>query len=464
MTTRINVTIGDQRLLQNVKTRAAANQQALDDRQQTRRDESKATKKLEQTTERRNGVPINNVDRRPAAQTRKKPETVGFTGLIFPSARAVQGTQITGSQPWQQYYVSGGSWSTRTKYNSYALSTFTVEPYFEKNTKENNTFTKEFFTGFTPYTKTSSIEGLEWTIRDQISSSIAGGTRVSNPPAFPLNPISLNLLDQQRVITSCTDTHIYYSIFVRVYEISPSVLSAFANNNAYFKRDGSGRIQFSLTSGLSGGYPNLFYTNFYTYTANGFTFLTPAFNFDPYTFTYTDLAIYAKCDIKSKAIQTRYVTLSDLADADPVFSSSASNGSTAGAYYYFYSSLDSTDPHYALFQAHLSQYSPTSVAKTRAYLYNPSLWPSTFNYNKTTGTAYIIADPASGYTGSLRSLLTYKFPANTAYTNLLPFFGGTTSFTRSYLESLEFTFVEEYDISTGGSIYSTAFPFSIPNG
>ena len=32
MTTQINLTIGDQRLLEQLKTRSAANQQALDDR------------------------------------------------------------------------------------------------------------------------------------------------------------------------------------------------------------------------------------------------------------------------------------------------------------------------------------------------------------------------------------------------------------------------------------------------
>ena len=465
MATKINLTIGDQRLLQEVKTRAAANQQALDSRQENANTEAEAAFALEQTVERRNAVPQIGVKRLPAAQSqKKKKQTTGFTGLIFPSPRAITGTNVSSSQSWQQSYVAAGAWSTRTQFNSYSLSTFTVQPYFEKNIKTNNSFTREVFTGFNAYTRELSIEGLDWTVRDQISSRIAGGTKVSSPPPFPENAALLNLIDEQKVVTSCTDTHVYYSIYFRVYNISTSVLTAYNTSNSYFERDSSGRIQFALRSGLTGGFPRLFYTNFTTYTSGLFNFLTPSINFSAITFTYNDIGIYAKCNINTKTVETRYVDLSGAADADPVFSSSQGQSSTGGAYYYFYANLNSDDPHYVLFQQHLSSYSPESFAKRNAYLYNASQWPSSFNYSKTTGTAYVIADPPPGYTGSLRSLLTYQFPTNTSYTTLRGFLGGGTVFTRSYLESLGFTYIEDYNITAGNTLYSAVFPFTASNG
>jgi hypothetical protein len=464
MSSKINITIGDQRLLQEAKTRGAANQQALDSRQQNAKTAADAAKAAEpEQPPRRNGIPEPKVDRRPAAQTKKK-ETTGFIGLSLPSPRVIDGTRVTESKSWQQYYVSAGTWATRTKFNGYSLSTITVQPYLEKKTKNQNTFTVQSFSGFTSYTRTSSIESLEWTVRDQISSSIAGGTRISNPPPFTQNPALLNLIRQQKVVTSCTDTHVYYSIFIRVYEPSSAILTAYSTNNSYFSRDDSGRIQFYLNSGLTGGNP--FYLNFFTFSAGAFIFLLPflALSGQRNTFNYFDLAIYAKCSIKEKTIQTRYLTISELAEADPVFSPYAKEGRLDGAYYYFYANLDSDDPHYTLFQNHLNNYSSPSNAKRNGYLYNPSRWPSSLSFNKKTGKALIIANAPAGYTGSRRSLLTRNFAPNTSYGSILGTLGGATTFITPYLEARDFTFVEDYNISTGNSLYDFVFPFLLSNG
>jgi hypothetical protein len=73
MSTKINVIVGDQRLLQDNKTRAAANQQALDSRTQQQQLEQQATNAVEEgaADEVRSGAPTLVTVRRPAAQRRK---------------------------------------------------------------------------------------------------------------------------------------------------------------------------------------------------------------------------------------------------------------------------------------------------------------------------------------------------------------------------------------------------------
>jgi len=74
MSTRIDLSFTDERLLRDSKRRTAANQQALDDRTQTAKDQQAAEQAAEQATpeERPSGVPDLRLERRPSAQRRKK--------------------------------------------------------------------------------------------------------------------------------------------------------------------------------------------------------------------------------------------------------------------------------------------------------------------------------------------------------------------------------------------------------
>jgi hypothetical protein len=73
MSTRIDLSFTDERLLRDSKRRTAANQQALDDRTQTAKDQQAAEQAAEQATpeERPSGVPDIRLERRPSAQRRK---------------------------------------------------------------------------------------------------------------------------------------------------------------------------------------------------------------------------------------------------------------------------------------------------------------------------------------------------------------------------------------------------------
>ena len=80
MSTQINVTIGDQRLLQDNKTRAAANQQALDDRKANKQLEQKATKaaKAANPQETPGALPNTKTDRSPTANRPKNKYEAGL--------------------------------------------------------------------------------------------------------------------------------------------------------------------------------------------------------------------------------------------------------------------------------------------------------------------------------------------------------------------------------------------------
>jgi hypothetical protein len=99
MSTRIDLSFTDERLLRDSKRRTAANQQALDDRTQTAKEQQAAEQAAEQATpeERLSGVPDLRLERRPSAQRRKKgfelfavdyvPELEPPDGLVSPGTR-----------------------------------------------------------------------------------------------------------------------------------------------------------------------------------------------------------------------------------------------------------------------------------------------------------------------------------------------------------------------------------------
>ena len=74
MSTRIDLSFTDERLLRDSKRRTAANQQALDDRTQTAKEQQAAEQAAEQATpeERPSGVPDIRLERRPSAQRRQQ--------------------------------------------------------------------------------------------------------------------------------------------------------------------------------------------------------------------------------------------------------------------------------------------------------------------------------------------------------------------------------------------------------
>jgi len=105
MSTKINVIVGDQRLLQDNKTRAAANQQALDSRTQQQQLEQQATNATEKASsdEFRSGAPTFVTVRRPAAQRRKTGVLPTYTRFSIADLTPIEvpGTRQSFSTTWQ---------------------------------------------------------------------------------------------------------------------------------------------------------------------------------------------------------------------------------------------------------------------------------------------------------------------------------------------------------------------------
>ena len=144
MSTQINLTIGDQRLLQANKTRTAANQQALDDRTATKQLEQKATEAAEAAApeEQPGALPDTRTGRRPAAQRRQKAEAnllllsllhptnedpVTYTGSYW--QRSVQGQSKGSSGNTYDINFFRSLISVSASLNIVMYKTIKIEPY-----------------------------------------------------------------------------------------------------------------------------------------------------------------------------------------------------------------------------------------------------------------------------------------------------------------------------------------------
>jgi len=457
MATKINITIGDQRLLQNVKTRAAANQQALNDRQQNAKTANSATEAVEREEEDRNGVPEPKVVRRPAANRRKK-EEFGFVGIDLSDFRTV-GAPLTRTAVWTRYNLVQSNPITIGEFsetNRYDIRTKTLDPFFVKNTQDTSTQQEsKLCSGFTAYTRAFSIESLLWTTRSAyiFRSSVSGDlSRYSTIPAFDLNPAVLNVVDRPELLVSCTPTHVYYAAKVRVDETSQNVIDAY--NNANFYTFTSGNTTFVVGTSVNGpksftlGTPENFLEEKFTYIpSSGLAPLTVT-GFKRYT-----LGIYAKCDIEQGTIESRTVALTDLVAADPDFD--AAGQSTQGAAFYFYSNLDTDNPHYPLFQTAINTF-----GKNNSLSYAAFLWPSSLNYDIKTGNALFLADFEPQVTNT-KAFMKKTFTAGTSYSVVRASLGGAQFFSRAFLEEKGFTFVRNIDVT---SPYSEAYDATCPFG
>ena len=137
MSTQINLTIGDQRLLQANKTRTAANQQALDDRTATKQLEQKATEAAETAApqEQPGAVPDTRIGRRPAAQRRAE-------GLYYGLASAVSDIYNL-ENPFYGTYTDAADevYSEVWAMPYFYIQTYTPRVYTTRTYNYTNTFT-----------------------------------------------------------------------------------------------------------------------------------------------------------------------------------------------------------------------------------------------------------------------------------------------------------------------------------
>jgi hypothetical protein len=153
MSIQINVNISDERLLQDSKRRAAANQQALDDRTQTAKNQQAAEQAAQQATpeERPSAVPDLRLERRPSAQ--RKRDQLQLDPIIL---RSALGPGSTSDFRTRIYYVVSGSEGV----------IYTINPYNEAGLPEKST---------------SLVPGLRDSMLEAARNWINGGEILNRP-------------------------------------------------------------------------------------------------------------------------------------------------------------------------------------------------------------------------------------------------------------------------------------------
>jgi len=259
MSTQINVTVGDQRLLQANKTRAAANQQNLDDRLTENKTVAALEPELEkkrQEEEQPGSIPVRRIPRRPAAQ---RTETFKYGITLIKDLQLIEENvqQIIG-EPW--FYYAGFSQGTASDALFWAgqvpvslenrrvtYTTDSIKPYVYQSTPQF--ITAEIAPVFTA-TQTINIFESPISLRfftsqtswyTVVRSTIKEGTRVNfqenvrdvryvtyGPPwPITLNPYTLNTLNLVVVSSTSTETYIsclhsYYILTMKDRDALPS--------------------------------------------------------------------------------------------------------------------------------------------------------------------------------------------------------------------------------------------------
>jgi len=248
MSTQINVTVGDQRLLQTNKTRAAANQQNLDDRlteNKTAAALEPELKKKRQEEEQPGAIPVRRIPRRPAAQ-RKTDLYYGLASAtsdnysfnLF-SGRYEDTNDTTYSETWTMpyFYIVQNSpfpnqriYGTRTYNYTQSLTTrkrtfkagfyslYGVRNYQQQtpplnfsteNISENNFFSSSRW----HYKYKTTLNGT--------MAGVANPTLTATPPLPPLEQFLRHSGYPVKLASvSVTGTYIYHSMYYMVTEFN----------------------------------------------------------------------------------------------------------------------------------------------------------------------------------------------------------------------------------------------------
>jgi hypothetical protein len=255
MSTEINITIGDQRLLQESKTRAAANQQSLDFRLEEQQLAEQLTEAIDEATpeDPRSDAFSLQLDRRPAAQRRRKEDDkfqIARLGNLFP--RPVPNSA--------QSFFPGIWFFTTTLFRTEGTLSCPAEPPPSPNTdpytltNEIQDFTERgrnvngqdnFYSDLSVrFAPSLSYLGNSYSLPertlDKVNTTFFGwvsrvtilcttfftkcgfpfrvitfdGDVVSNGPTFPRQSINSNLVATLQLVSS-TSTYLYFSTLLR---------------------------------------------------------------------------------------------------------------------------------------------------------------------------------------------------------------------------------------------------------
>jgi hypothetical protein len=497
MSTEINITIGDQRLLQESKTRAAANQQSLDSRLEEQQLAEQLTEAVDEATpeDPRSDAFSLQLDRRPAAQRRKKEKIeIGFIGADKLRSRYLPETRVDYKQEWNESYfyriinpfIMEPEYIftlTNPRVNTYTYYTGGLHPVFALVEKESNQTQAQKTTllNFPSYPVHYDIEDMNFVVRTLNFIRNKSGEILQIASTAP--PLPLNINSIKRTITiytmfSCISGKIYYSTLLRIYKASSTVIDYYNDPDLYYARTAgfnfsviglSEGVFFSLKSGAksvpipagassSEGFTDFIYTQFTNRNSGAYLDFVRSlpYDYNPEFAAYDDIGIYTVYDLNTNTTTTRSVNISNFVNNDPSLSAYydvTQPVKSVGPLYYFFNNLDAEDPEYEFFREYISKLSGTDVfIKSQANRYGPQ-WPRYAYYSRQERIVYILI---FGSSFGIRDVWFYKFkagePVNT-YSEVLTFILSLGRFTAETLRERGFQYVDSVDISFVESQY-----------
>lgn len=379
MSTQINVTVGDQRLLQANKARTAANQQNLDDRLLAKQTEEKAAPLVEAqraAEETPGSIPVRRIPRRPAAQ-RKTDLYYGLASAtsdnynfnLF-SGRYEDTNDTTYTETWIMPYFYIVEDSVFPNQRIYGTRTYN---YTQSLTTRKRTFKAGFYTlyGLRNYQETTpplifstedvstnyffTSTGWYYKYRTTLNGSIAGvgnPTLTGTPPLPPLEQFLRHSGYPVKLASvSVSGTYIYHSMYYMVTEfnflnrsyeaidIAPTILARMAPQTF----DTQNLV--STWSSSTGPYRSLPYGNIKVY------------------------GIYRRTNIETGDVDTRTQILRDYPVPAGTTGPEPPNDYTLNTAYLI-NQMYADDPRYIAYQQ--TQNVNTAVELSSNYTYNPT--------------------------------------------------------------------------------------------
>jgi hypothetical protein len=450
MSTKINVIVGDQRLLQDNKTRAAANQQALDSRTQQQQLEQQATTAVEEASpeEPASDVPSSLQERRPAAQRRRKKPLAGtqLVGLANLNLKTVPGSNQLIVTSWE---ATSDPFPFTEGVNRIEVETTEYRPYAELLTQQADKpiASSTLISGGTPYTVPLNTKQLDWYTAFRADNFFPGSAglsqqleQVRTPPLLPFTWTALRRVNAPAVgafqykISSTAANFVYVSTLFRVF-FPPDSLVFRAEDPLYYTLIGNFGIspfplglKISLTRRQLAG-------------------------FRPPAPVYTDIAVYTKINITTKQIETRFQSFS-VVDTGALERVPALQ---------FLTYLYDDDPLRAVHLEsvnNLSQGQRQQAALGRV-AFSEYYWPNFINYNKTTGIVVALADTNDP---NKKDVMNLELNPDLVYAVVLQQIGGDfwsdiDNYTRASFERRGFTYVNTVEIAPSlAAVYDAVVP------
>lgn len=451
----LDIDLHTQRLLGANKERAAANRGELEDRKLRR--ENAAQKAQLAADAARTGSPTQDEEPRgdtpklyrppePAAQRRQK--GVEIYGIDLTAKQAAAGTQTTGSEAWTGYRLSYAYnyapepnvliYSTTNTYqgaNQYILQDSLWKPEFNQELPNSRRYWPS-----PAHTVNDHLVAFDWTFRQKSLGETGGFSSLEQQAS--IGPLSFDLTEARivaesarysgtseidRTFTSCDGTYIYHSRLLQVRDPLPAIFYGRNITDSLFSDSANNYETYKLTVVTRPGteeeyrdaeaYSRRFIREHPTKGSLLWRETAPL-NYEGAYSIDTWIGLYWKFNARTKEpVVFKTGTVGFMEDT-------ATTTEKAAAAALFFTSMDSTDPVYRLWQSHRSAY-PGYSDSTLLDLWLESdsflnRWPAGLAYDTERSWLTLVTTPYGTNTPQIFSKKVVTPPAD--YSSIPPLF------------------------------------------